>query len=54
MSLIESDCMTVQEVSTTVSRVEANWSPTHHKSLFHVVTELLNEVRDLTSMDVDV
>ena len=30
-----------------VSRVETNWNPTCHRSLFHIITDLWSGVRDL-------
>lgn len=40
----------VQEISVTASRVETSWSPTHHQSLFHVITEVWNRVKDLQQL----
>ena len=30
-----------------MSRVESNWNPTSHRSLFHVITSLWNGITDL-------
>ena len=43
-------CVFLQEVSMTVANLEANWSPTHHRSLFHVITAAWNEFKNLTGM----
>ena len=40
----------LQEVAVTVSRVESNWSPTHHRSLFHVITDVWNGIKTLTDV----
>ena len=34
----------------SVSSLETNWSPTSHRSLFHVATEVWNGARDLASV----
>ena len=34
----------------SVSRVETNWSPTCHRSLFHVTSSIWNGVRDLAAI----
>ena len=49
-SNIQLPSFTVQEMSVTVSRVESNWSPTYHRSLFQVITDVWNGIKNITGM----
>ena len=50
---VNSSIFAVQEMSVTVSRVESNWSPTYHRSLFQVINDVWSGIKKITGMTCD-